>query len=296
MKQQTLWDKQYQRLSEKLKILVDKPEETYTATLKALWHMAAGNPISAEVAIGLELPVLEIDQEKRFIDLVGKRLHGTPLAYITGRQQFMGVELLAGPEALIPRKETEILGGAALDILARLKNQQDQVTLVDVCTGAGNLAVSLAVKVPEVRCYASDLSADAVSLARKNVDFHQLKNRVEVREGDLLSPFDNGDFHRQLDVLLCNPPYISSTRVAEMAEEISAHEPRLAFDGGPFGIKILNSLMKEAPRFLKPDGWLACEVGAGQGESIARRMMKNYTTVKTVADDRDVVRVVMAQM
>ena len=81
-----------------------------------------------------------------------------------------------------------------------------------------------------------------------------------------------------------------------MPEEISEHEPRLAFDGGPFGIKILNSLMKEAPRFLKPDGWLAFEVGAGQGESIAKRMRKNYTRVKTVADDSDVVRVVMAQM
>ena len=98
MKQQPLWDEQHQRLSEQLTILVDKPEETFTATLKALWHMAAGHPKSAEVAARLELPVLEIDQEKRLIDLVGQRLNGTPLAHITGRQQFMGVELLAGPE------------------------------------------------------------------------------------------------------------------------------------------------------------------------------------------------------
>ena len=295
MKQQDLWDEQHRRLVEKLTILVDKPEETFTATLKALWHKAAGNPKSSEVAARLELPALQIDQEKRLIDLVGQRLSGTPLAYITGRQQFMGVELLTGPEALIPRKETEILGRAALHILTEMIDQQEQMTLIDVCTGAGNLAVSLAVKVPSVQCYASDLSADAVSLARKNVNFYQLENRVEVREGDLLSPFDESGFHHQVDVLLCNPPYISSTRVAEMPEEISEHEPRLAFDGGPFGIKILNSLMKEAPRFLKADGWLVFEVGAGQGESMVKRMRKNYTRVKTVADDSDVVRVVMAQ-
>lgn len=295
MKQQTLWDEQHQRLSEKLSILVDKPEETFTATLQALWHMAAGNPKSAEVAAGLELPVLEINQEKRLLDLVGQRLNGTPLAYITGRQQFMGVELLAGPEALIPRKETEILGRAALDILTKMIDQQDKTTLIDVCTGAGNLVVSLATKLPKVRCYASDLSADAVSLARKNVDFHRLKNRVDVREGDLLTPFDNGHFHHQVDVLLCNPPYISSTRVAEMPEEISDHEPWLAFDGGPFGIKILNSLMKEAPRFLKTGGWLVFEVGAGQGDAMVKKMRKSYRQVLTKTDNSGVIRAILAQ-
>ena len=296
MRKEALWNEQLDRLSQQLIILADKPEETVEVTLKALWLMAAENPQSAEVAAGFQLPFLAKDQDLKLQDLVGKRLSGIPLAYLTGRQQFMGVELLAGSGALIPRKETEILGQVALDILQQRAKQQDKTTLIDVCTGAGNLMVSLAVKVPQVTGYAADLSPDAVALARKNVAFHQLDNRVEVREGDLLSPFDTVDFHHQVDLLICNPPYISTIRVAEMPTEISAYEPRLAFDGGAFGIKILNALMKEASRFLKPDGWLAFEIGLGQGEAIVKRMKKSYHNVQTAADDNGNIRVVMAQV
>ncbi len=294
MSQGTVWDKQLDRLGQ-LTFLADKPEETIESTLKALWLTAAGTPKSAQTAATCDLPLLTPEEEKELAELVEKRLSGTPLAHITGRQQFMRVELLTSPEALIPRKETEILGRQALKLLTQLATWQDEIILMDVCTGAGNLIVSLAVNIPEVQGYAADLSEDAVNLAKKNVSLHQLQDRVEVRAGDLLAPFDNEKFHHRVDVLLCNPPYISSGRVSEMAREISEHEPRLAFDGGPFGIKILNSLMKQAPQFLKPGGWLAFEVGSGQGESIVKRMEKSYSNVQTACDENGEIRVVMGQ-
>ena len=293
---QHLWNELLLILGSKLEILADKPEETPETTLKALWFTAAGEPKSAQAAASLNVPPLNHTQENRLREHVNSRLAGTPLAHLTGRQQFMGIELLAGPEALIPRKETEILGRSALEIAEKLAEKRDEIILMDICTGAGNLVVSLAAKVPAIKGYAADLSADAVSLARRNAAFHQLEDRVEIREGDLLTPFDTPDFHQQVDLLICNPPYISSTRVTEMPAEIARHEPRLAFDGGPFGVKILRSLMKEAPRFLKANGWLAFEVGLGQGESMVRQMKKRFTRVRHETDAGGGIRVVIAQM
>jgi release factor glutamine methyltransferase len=279
-----------------LSVLADKPEETVESTLKALWLTAAGDPKSVEAAAISELPSLDPEQEQLLSALIAKRLKGVPLAHITGYQQFMGVELLTSPEALIPRKETEILGRKALKLLNELADQQDEILLMDICTGAGNLIISLSTKVPKVRGYAADLSVDAVRLAKKNVSLHQLQDRVDVHAGDLLSPFDNDKFHHRVDILLCNPPYISSGRVSEMAQEISEHEPCLAFDGGPFGIKILNALMKQATQFLRPGGWLMFEVGLGQGRSIIKRMEKIYSNVQTACDENGEIRVVMGQM
>ena len=295
MDNQLLWSELLDIFSERLEILVDKPEETMEATLKALWFAASGEPKSAEAVVDLDIPNINGSQVEVLRDMVRQRLSGVPLPHITGRQQFMGIELLASPEALVPRKETEILGRAAMDILGQATGK-DEIVLVDVCTGAGNLVVSLIQKNKNVKAYASDLSGNAVALAKRNVAFHHLEERIEVREGDLLAPFDSEQFHKQVDLLLCNPPYISSNRVTEMHQEISGHEPRLAFDGGPFGVNILNSLIKNAPRFLKDDGWLAFEVGLGQGESMVKRIKKKYSVVKQAGDKNGAIRVVMAQV
>lgn len=296
MNNHLLWQQLLAELSARLEILEDKPEETIESTLKALWFAACGQPKSAEAVVDLDIPNINENQVKRLGKMVKQRLSGIPLPHITGRQQFMDVELLAGPEALVPRKETEILGEAALDLLQKLIKTKNKIILVDVCTGAGNLVVSLAKKNLSVKAYASDLSKDAVALAKRNVAFHQLEERVEVRQGDLLAPFDLVEFYNQVDLLLCNPPYISSGRVAEMHDEISKYEPRLAFDGGPFGVKILNSLLKNAPQFLKDDGWLAFEVGLGQGEGMVKRMKKKYSVVQNAVDKNGEIRVIIAQV
>ena len=286
------------QLAAKLNLLPDKPEETPKTTLIALWCTAAGNPLSAERAAEILLDDLDSRQEKILRQLVAKRVSGVPLAHLTGRQCFMNVELLVGTEALIPRKETEILGRAAVDLLNQMRMEgKDSLRILDVCTGVGNLAVAMALHCPTCRIYASDLSEDAVSLARKNVAFHGLTDRVEICTGDLFAPFDPDQFYQSIDLLLCNPPYISTNRVNNMDREIAAHEPALAFDGGVFGIRILHRLIKEALPYLKPGGWLAFEVGAGQGEKLVRRLETKYgySPVTTVTDEAGTVRAILAR-
>lgn len=284
------------RLENDLVILQDKPEENAVNTLAALWCKAAGIPMSVERAAGQLLPELDGEQQDFLTDLVAQRLLGVPLAHLTGRQQFMGIEFFTSPAALIPRKETEILGKAAMELLGELSGRFDHPHVMDICTGAGNLAVALALQRPDCKVVASDLSPDAIALARKNTELHQLADRVSLYEGDLFLPFDNEDFFASIDLITCNPPYISTAKVGEMGEEISGHEPSLAFDGGAFGIKILHRLIKEAPKYMKNGGWLAFEVGQGQGAAILKRMEKkySYSRVVSVTDESGHIRAVLA--
>jgi len=275
MKNLPLWNKLLSKLNTNVTFLSDKPEETAESTLKALWLTASGTPVSAESALTMDIEALDHHGEKTLLDLIEKRISGIPLAHLTERQQFMGIELMAGPEALVPRKETELLGNTALTLLKEMSSTQKPLTLFDVCTGTGNLAVALTVLQPNIRTFATDLSKKAVFLANKNVQFHRLDKKITLKTGDMLDPFNTSKFHNKVDLLLCNPPYISSTKVQTMIEEISNYEPHLAFDGGTFGIRILKKLIQQAPLFLKPNGWLAFEVGLGQGPSMVKVLRKN---------------------
>lgn len=280
-----------------LKSLPDKPEETAEATLRALWCTAADQPRSAALAAASDLPALDARQMQLLEQLVEQRLAGVPLAYLTGRQHFMGLELLACPQALIPRKQTEVLARVAIERARECIAASGRAVVLDVCTGAGNVALAVAAHVPKSQVYGADISPGAVELARVNAARLGLAEQVSFREGDLLQPFDEPDFLGRIDVLTCNPPYISSAKVSAMPAEIARYEPRLAFDGGPFGIQILERLSRSAPRFLRPGGWLVFEVGEGQGVLVARRMKTQsaYDLVQTVEDDDRQVRVIAAR-
>ncbi len=172
----------------------------------------------------------------------------------------MGIEMLAGPEALIPRKETEIVCKGALSKLTEAGSCQ----IFDVWCGAGNLGLALATLLPGVGVTGSDISEDAVALANRNAAFLGLSERGrKFQPGDLFAAFDGPLYIGKMDLIICNPPYISSARVDQLPREIAAFEPRLAFDGGPFRRSILTRLVREAHKFLGPGGWLAFEVGLG---------------------------------
>jgi release factor glutamine methyltransferase len=284
-------------LAARLQVLPDKPQETAAATLRALWHLAHGQPLSIEAAHGMPLPRLDSAAEQRLDEFVAQRLAGVPLAHLSGRQRFMGLDMLAGPQALIPRQETELLGEAALSLLQDIAAAVTQPIVIDVCTGSGNLALALAHHVPSATVLASDLSAQAVDLAHRNAQHLGLAGRVDWRQGDLLAAFDEPAFHARVDLLVCNPPYISSQKVDTMPAEIASHEPRLAFDGGMLGVGILQRLIREAPRYLKPGGWLAFEVGLGQGGAVLKRLQSGaaYSAHRTVTDAQGEIRAVLAQ-
>jgi release factor glutamine methyltransferase len=272
MKQSPLYQELHAQLTAGLAILPDKPEETVDNTLHAIWLRAKGHKFSARLAGKEPLAALEPAEQQRAREWVRQRIAGMPLSHITERQHFMGLDLLAGPQALVPRVETELLAGVAIELANLARSPSQPLRVIDVCTGSGNVALAIAHHVPTAHLYAADLSAEAVALARQNAEHLGLSNRAQFRSGDLLAPFDSEDFIGKTDLLTCNPPYISSAKVKQMAGEIAGHEPALAFDGGPFGVSILVRLTQEAPRFLKPGCWLAFEVGLGQGPVMVKRL------------------------
>lgn len=282
------------RLSRSWTALPDKPHETPDTTLRSLWFLAKGDPRSIERSIFAELPFLRDEELERLEYYIEMRLSDTPLAHLTGRQYFMGIEMLAGPEALIPRKETEILGLAALARLRQIVHERGSATVIDLCTGCGNLALALAFHEPDCVVYGSDISEQAIELAQKNARHLGLEDRANFLVGDLFMPFEGDGFFGNVDLLICNPPYISTARVDEMADEISMHEPHKAFDGGPFGVSVLLGLIKDGPNYLKPSSWLGFEVGLGQGEAMQRKIERNgaFETVQVHCDEQEQIRAI----
>ena len=281
----------------KLHFLSDKPEETVDSTLKACWLAASGQPKSAEDAIKHPLPQLNEKEVQILHQLLEQRLTGKPLAYITGRQSFMGIELLADKRALIPRKETEILGKKALDLSFRVTAERPICRVMDICCGSGNLGLTVAHFNKKAVVKATDLSREAVELTRDNISLLSLQQSVSAEEGDLFSAFENEECYQNTDLIICNPPYISSAKVTRLDVEISGYEPSLAFDGGMFGTKILLKLMSEAPKFLRKGGWLIFEVGVGQGEFMLRLCEGTNSFCKTeyVQDSYGNIRVIVAE-
>jgi release factor glutamine methyltransferase len=282
-----------------LDTLPDKPEETADSALRCLWHLASGTALSPRAAVERPLPELNAQMQQSLADFVAQRLSGVPLAHLSGRQRFMGLEMLAGPQALIPRHETELLARTAIDTVRNhVLAEAEHATVLDICTGCGNLAAAIAHAEPRAEVLAADLSAEAVELARRNAEHLGLSDRIEFRVGDLLEPFGEERFRRMVDVIVCNPPYISSKKLETMPGEIIGFEPSLAFDGGPLGVRILQRLIREAPSLLRPGGWLMFEVGLGQAPAVMHRMSSSghYSAISGVEDSAGQVRTIVARV
>jgi len=281
------------RLAAELPPAPDKPEETAASTAAALWFAAAGEPRPVTRAVP-PFPALDAEGEARFAALLARRLGGEPLAYLTGRQEFLGLEFLTAPGALIPRRETELLGEDALAVLEKLR---PDANVLDLCTGSGNLAVAMAVRHPGIRVWATDLEAEALALARRNVDLHGVGGRVSVHQGDLFGALEGAGAPR-FDLITCNPPYLTTKHAQNMPQEIGGSEPSAAFDGGPFGISITLRLIREAPEFLVPGGWLCFELGAGQGPMLQKRLQGNpaYVECRPKLDAAGTIRALQARV
>jgi release factor glutamine methyltransferase len=264
-----------QELSNKLSSLPDKPHETPESTLRSLWFLASGVPASAENSLLAGLPKLTSEEVPRLRELIQLRINGLPLAHLTKRVLFMGVEMIIGSEALIPRYETEILGYAALNILNELVQERERVTVIDLCTGSGNLALAMASHNKNCTVYGSDISPGAIKLANENAKYLGVADRVKFLVGNFFEPFENEQFIGKVDMILCNPPYISSIKIESMPKEIINYEPKEAFDGGFFGVSLLMDLIKRGPVFLKSNSWLGFEVGLGQGKAMKSRLERS---------------------
>ena len=184
--------------------------------------------------------------------------------YRSGRAPFMGLELVIAPGALVPRAETELLGCTALEALRGI----DAPRVIDMCCGSGNLACAIAHRLPAARVWASDLTEGCTTVARRNVQHLRLTERVHVAQGDLFAGLAGLGLEGTVDAVVCNPPYISEKRLEGDRATLLEHEPREAFDGGPYGLSIHQRVLKDAAAFLRPGGVVLFEVGLGQDRQV----------------------------
>ena len=221
-----------------------------------------------------------------------RRAAGAPLAYVIGHEIFMGVELIVAEGALAPREETELLGNAALDALR--SSGSAALRVIDMCCGSGNLACAIARHLPAVRVWASDLTDGCIAVTRRNVMHVGVSDRVVVAQGDLFAGLTGFELEGSIDTIVCNPPYISQGKLATDRAELLNHEPREAFDGGPYGLSIHQRVVKEALPFLRPGGILLFEIGLGQERQvkILFERAKVYEDIRLVANTAGEVRVI----
>lgn len=221
-----------------------------------------------------------------------RRAAGAPLAYVIGHEVFMGVELIVAEGALAPREETELLGNTALDALRSFGSAAPRV--IDMCCGSGNLACAIAHHLPAARVWASDLTDGCISVTRRNVEHVGVSDRVVVAQGDLFAGFAGFGLEGTIDAVVCNPPYISQGKLATDRAELLEHEPREAFDGGPYGLSIQQRVVKEALPFLRPGGILLFEIGLGQDRQVKMLFdrAKAYEDIRLVTNAAGEVRVV----
>lgn len=221
-----------------------------------------------------------------------RRAAGAPLAYVIGREAFMGVDLIVGQGALAPREETELLGNTALDAIRSAGSTAPKV--IDMCCGSGNLACAIAHYLPSARVWASDLTDGCIAVTRRNVEHVGVADRVVVGQGDLFAGLAGLGLEGSIDVIVCNPPYISQSKLATDRAELLEHEPREAFDGGPYGLSIQQRVVRDALPFLRPGGILLFEIGLGQSRQVKMLFdrTKAYEDIRLVANTAGEVRVV----
>lgn len=197
-----------------------------------------------------------------FKELIRRRVEGWPVAYLVGSREFYLLAFEVTPAVLIPRPDTETL---VLEALRLLKGMPAPAVL-DLGTGSGCIAVSLAHQCKAARVTAVDVSPDALAVAGRNAARHGVADRINLLTGDLFAPLPAG---AAFDLIVSNPPYVTPAELAELAPEVQDHEPRLALDGGPDGLAFYRRIAADAGRFLRPGGTVLVEVGHTQADAVA---------------------------
>ncbi len=196
--------------------------------------------------------------------MISKRLAGTPLPYLTGIKEFWSIPFRVSPGVLIPRPETELLVEKALEN----STGEDEI-IVDVGTGCGNIAVSLAKELPSTRIYATDVSRRALRLAKRNAA-DQIISNITFASGRLYAPLDKLRLREQCDLIVSNPPYVSEEEWDKLDGEIRDYEPKTALVAGETGLEIIKRLIEGAPLYLKPGGIFLIELGDRQKSDVQR--------------------------
>lgn len=223
-----------------------------------------------------------VDEERRgrFRELIKRRLDGSPIQHLIGYREFFLLDIEVSPDVLIPRPETELLVTEALN---RIKGYAAPGVL-DIGTGSGCIAVSVAHRSPAARVTAIDISPKALDVAKRNARRHGVAERIRFFEGDLFAPLSDAD---RFDLIVSNPPYVSASEFENLPRHVRDFEPRLALEAGPQGFDVHDRLIPAAGRFLEPGGWLLLEIGFAQEEGIKRRLTDaGFELAPAIRDDQ----------
>ena len=222
---------------------------------------------------------------------VQRVLDGEPLAYVLGEWSFYGMTLYVDKNVLIPRDDTCAV--TQLAIKRGLFLDQDPRVL-DLCTGSGCIGLAIANRVKDARVTLADVSRDALAVAKKNITRHKLSARVSCVQADALAPASS--FLGKFDLIVSNPPYITTEEMRELPSSVKDHEPHLALHGGKDGLKFYRAIVENYTSALKPGGYLCFEFGMGQGDDVCEILQNNgYTVLERVQDFNERERAVLAQ-
>ncbi len=210
---------------------------------------------------------LSLNQEQTFWQLIRRRLGGEPTAYITKHREFYGLDFYVSPDVLIPRPESELLVEMALDLI----QNRPVPTIAEIGTGCGAVAISLALKLPRAKIYATDISALALKVALFNCQRHGVVDRICLLHGDMLDPLPE-----PVDLVVANLPYVDKLEMPESAN----FEPLLALDGGSDGLEKIYQLCQQVTDMLRPDGYLLLEIGQGQGKGVTTCLHSLFPSAK----------------
>jgi release factor glutamine methyltransferase len=232
---------------------------------------------------------LSAEEQTGYEEVIRERARGCPTQYITGHQEFWGLDFIVSPAVLIPRPETEHVIETVLE-LGKQTEPQKAMRLVDIGTGSGCIALSLASELPQVEIHACDISESALEVACLNATRLDLGKRVAFRQSDLLSAYPG----EQFDFVVSNPPYVGESEADKVQKQVRDFEPHTAVFSGWEGMDIYKRLIPEAHAALEPGGWLVMEIGFSTEEKV-KQLLTDFVEVETTADLQGIPRVIAAR-
>lgn len=230
------------------------------------------------------------EQRNEYVKNIKRLIAGEPLQYITGLQEFMKINFLVTKDVLIPQPDTEILVEEAMDIAKTIENP----VILDLCTGSGAIAISIAKYVQNVKIVATDISSKALDIARQNAKLNGVINNIEFVESNLFDKLKNKGRDGKFDIIVSNPPYIPTKEIDILPKDVQA-EPHIALDGGKDGLDFYRKIAKDGYRFLSRQGYLCLEIGYNQKEQVKKiisdekRYVETYSKKDLCQNDRVVV-------
>jgi release factor glutamine methyltransferase len=258
---------------------------------EARWLVAAALGVQQHELISRAEQPISGEKQAHAETLISRRMAREPIQYILETQEFCGLEFRVNSAVLIPRPETELLVQEAL----REGGFVEGAVVVDVGTGSGCVAITLATIASGMQIFALDCSGEALAVAKENAERHAVSDKITWMVGDLLSPLREKYLAGRVDAILSNPPYIGDAAWSGLQPEVRDFEPRLALVAGPKGTEFHERLLRESREFLVPGGLLVMELGQGQDTLVrqAAQQIGGYTGIQTVKDDAGIERVII---